>query len=113
MDRLRRRADFLAAAQGQRVSRSAFVLQARMRADEGPSRVGYTVTKKMGTAPERNRIRRRLREAVRLADPNAAAASRDYVLVGRRAALSCDFAALQNDLVSALKRLAGPRRERS
>jgi ribonuclease P protein component len=61
MDRLRQRADFLAVANGARVNSAAFTLQGRLRDDPGPIRVGFTVTKKNGNAPERNRIRRRLR----------------------------------------------------
>ena len=62
MERLRRRADFLAAAGGRKVATAAFVLQALGRADHGPIRVGFTVSKKVGTAVERNRVRRRLRD---------------------------------------------------
>ena len=58
MDRLRQRADFLAVANGARASSAAFVVQGRTRSDDGPIRVGFTVTKKNGTATERNRIRR-------------------------------------------------------
>ena len=105
MDRLRQRADFLAVANGGRVSTTAFTLQGRRRDDLGPIRVGFTVTKKNGNAPERNRIRRRLREAVRLTDVMAMPPHHDYVLVGRRAALTCDFKIMLDDLRSALQRL--------
>ena len=109
MERLRQRADFLAVATGARVNSAAFTLQSRRRDDQGPSRVGFTVTKKNGTATERNRIRRRLREAVRRlhvdADSMAMRPQHDYVLVGRRAALTADFNAMLDDLRSALKRL--------
>jgi ribonuclease P protein component len=105
MDRLRQRADFLAVANGARVSTTAFTLQGRRRDDLGPIRVGFTVTKKNGNAPERNRIRRRLREAVRLTDVMAMPPHHDYVLVGRRAALTCDFKIMLDDLRSALQRL--------
>ena len=64
MERLRQRADFLAAAAGARVAVPAFVVQLRDRTDAGPARVGFTVSKKVGTAVERNRVRRRLRELV-------------------------------------------------
>ena len=67
MDRLRQRADFLAVANGARANSPGFVLQGRPRDDQGPTRVGFTVTKKNGTATERNRIRRRLREVVKKA----------------------------------------------
>ena len=65
MDRLKKRADFLAAAMGPRISRPAFIVQSRLRGDTGPARIGFTVSKKVGTATERNRVRRRLREIVR------------------------------------------------
>jgi len=105
MDRLRQRADFLAVANGARATSTAFVLQGLRREDSGPVRVGLTVTKKNGTATERNRIRRRLRELVKRLDPITMRPHSDYVLVGRRAALTCDFAAMLGDLRSALDRL--------
>jgi len=105
MDRLRQRADFLAVANGARASSAAFVVQSRARDDDGPIRVGFTVTKKNGTSTERNRIRRRLRELVKRLDPVSMRPHSDYVLVGRRAALACDFAAMLEDLRTALNRL--------
>jgi ribonuclease P protein component len=105
MDRLRQRADFLAVANGARVSSAAFALQARRRDDQGPIRVGFTVTKKNGTATERNRIRRRLRELVKRLDVISMRPHHDYVLVGRREALSRDFAVMLDDLNGALRRL--------
>jgi len=105
MDRLRQRADFLAVANGARVSSTAFVVQSRRRDDDGPIRVGFTVSRKNGTATERNRIRRRLRELVKLLDVISMRPHSDYVLVGRRAALNRDFATMLDDLRSALHRL--------
>src|ERR1700709_75013 len=105
MDRLRQRADFLAVANGARMNSAAFVLQSLSRDDDGPVRVGFTVTKKNGTATERNRIRRRLRELVKRLDVISMRPHSDYVLVGRRAALNLDFAAMLDDLHSALARL--------
>jgi len=105
MERLRQRADFLAAANGARVSAPAFTLQSRRRDDPGPVRVGFTVSKKNGTATERNRIRRRLRELVRRLDVMALRPHSDYVLIGRRAALSRDFNIMLDDLGNALGRL--------
>ena len=105
MDRLRQRADFLAVANGARAGSAAFVLQSRRRDDDGPIRVGFTVTKKNGTATERNRIRRRLRELVKRLDVITMRPHSDYVLVGRRAALTRDFATMLDDLRSALHRL--------
>jgi ribonuclease P protein component len=105
MDRLRQRADFLAVANGARINAAAFVVQSRRREDDGPVRVGFTVTKKNGTATERNRIRRRLRELVKRLDVLSMRPHSDYVLVGRRAALNRDFATMLDDLRSALHRL--------
>jgi ribonuclease P protein component len=105
MDRLRQRADFLAVANGARISAAAFVVQGRRREDGGPIRVGFTVTKKNGSATERNRIRRRLRELVRRLDALSMRPHSDYVLVGRRAALTSDFSSMLDDLRSALQRL--------
>ena len=65
MVRLKQRADFLAAASGAKVATAAFVLQGRNRDDDGPARIGFTVSRKVGTAVERNRVRRRLRDIVR------------------------------------------------
>jgi ribonuclease P protein component len=112
MDRLRQRADFLAVANGARVSSAAFALQSRARSDQGPIRVGFTVTKKNGTATERNRIRRRLRELVKRLDVISMRPHHDYVLVGRREALSRDFAVMLDDLNGALRRLDRPAKPR-
>ena len=105
MDRLRQRADFLAVANGARINAAAFVVQSRRRDDAGPIRVGFTVTKKNGTSTERNRIRRRLRELVNRLDTVAMRPHSDYVLVGRRAALTRDFSNMLEDLRTALHRL--------
>ena len=104
--RLKKRRDFLAAAQGSKAARRAFVLEARERGDDSPPRFGFTVTKRVAKkAVERNRIRRRLREAVRLGAENARA-GRDYVLVARRRALSEPFTHLKAALEEALRQAA-------
>ena len=113
MERLKKRAEFLAAAGGARASRRGFLLQKRERDAGDGARFGFTVTKKMGNSPERNRIRRRLREAVRLAAGPLASPSADYVLIGRRAALSLSFDDMVRDLVSGLKSLDRSAAERS
>jgi ribonuclease P protein component len=105
MERLRQRADFLAAASGTKVPAAGFVLQARKRADDGPIRLGFTVSKKVGNAVERNRVRRRLREIVRLSGASRMQSGHDYVLVGRRAALKVPFARIAEDFEKALRRL--------
>lgn len=107
--RLKRRADFLACSKGRRVTTAAFVLQERRRDDEAPARFGFTVTKKTGGAVERNRMRRRLKEVVRLVGPAAARDGSDYVLVLNRAALDRPFETLKADLGDALRRAAVPR----
>lgn len=114
MDRLRQRADFLAAATGPRAPVSGFVLQARQRKEPGSARVGFTVSKKVGNSVERNRVKRRLREIVRLAPQGRIQAGYDYVLVGRRAALDLPFERMAQDFERALNRVhtdsSGPHR---
>jgi len=106
---LRKRAEFMRAARGIRAGRSAFSLQAIASGGEGPG-VGYTVTKKTGNSPQRNRIKRRLRAAAR-----ACAAQfqpqHDYVLVGRREALGDKFDALVRDLSSSIAKVHASRAE--
>jgi ribonuclease P protein component len=105
MERLRQRADFLAAAAGPRIAAPAFLLQTRKRTDHGPARFGFTVTKKVGNAVERNRIRRRLRELIRVSAGKRTRNGHDYVLIGRRAALALPFARMTEDFDGALRRL--------
>ena len=104
MLRLKQRADFLAAAGGAKVATAAFVLQGRNRDDGGPARIGFTVSRKVGTAVERNRVRRRLREIVRLHAAGRIRAGHDYVLVGRRAALALPFERIKQDFDGAVRR---------
>lgn len=102
MDPLTKRADFLAARGGLRAPAGPFLVQARDRKDLRAPRVGLTVTKKTGNAVERNRIRRRLRAAVKRV---AGRQGFDYVLIARREAIRAPFPALVENLERALKRL--------
>ncbi|MBI4274101.1 MAG: ribonuclease P protein component [Rhizobiales bacterium] len=104
MERLRRRADFLTAATGLKVPATGFVLQTLRRRDSGPMRIGFTVSKKVGNAVERNRVRRRLREIVRHAAKGQMQPGHDYVLIGRRAALAIPFERMIEEFDSALRR---------
>jgi ribonuclease P protein component len=106
MERLRQRADFLAAAGGAKVATAAFVLQALDRGDSGAVRVGFTVSKKVGNAVERNRVRRRLKEIVRLSAAGKLRSGHDYVLIGRRAALKLPFDRMVEEFAGVLHRLA-------
>ena len=109
MQRLRQRREFLAAATGAKAPVTGFVLQALDRREDGPVRVGFTVSKKVGNAVERNRVRRRLREVVRLSAPDLMRSGHDYVLIGRRAALELPFGRMVEDFDRALRRVhTGP-----
>jgi len=112
MERLKKRADFLAAATGTKVHGAGFVLQLLDRADDAPARVGFTVSKKVGNAVERNRVRRRLREIVRRHGADAVRPGCDYVVIGRRNALFLPFDRLSADLSKALTRQPAPPRTR-
>jgi ribonuclease P protein component len=115
-DTIRLRRDFLAANQGRRVPTAGFVLLVRQRGDgDALMRAGYTVTKKIGNSVVRNRLKRRLREIVRLVLPTQGHAGADHVLIGRDTGLTRDFAQLQTDLAKALAKAhlpAPPPRER-
>lgn len=131
-ERLRRRADFLRAAKGIRFYARGLTLQAAPRSPanggpaafgagkpprqvgqppcvfpclEAPPRFGFTVTKQTGSAVERNRIRRRLKEALRLLNPLPARPGHDYVVLARPEALCMPFQDLQGELIRALGKI--------
>jgi ribonuclease P protein component len=109
---LKRRAEFLRVRGGLRWSTSTLVVESKPRetnptdsADpSSQSRFGFTVTKKLGKAVVRNRIRRRLKSAVRelseLARPGF-----DYVVIAREPAIERAYADLKSDLAQALTRI--------
>ncbi len=106
--RLTRRAEFQRAAKGRRVQMEAFALQSNRRPEASSSagpRVGFTVTKKVGNSVVRNRIRRRLREALRRVSSLEAASDHDYVLMARGAALTMGFEALVGEIDRGFRQL--------
>jgi ribonuclease P protein component len=109
--RLKRRSEFLrVAASG--VSRSARGFKLQMAAREeasGEPRFGFTVTKRVAKAVGRNRIRRRLKEALRLSGALAATKGCDYVFVARREALAASFPELEAQMAEAFRRLSRAR----
>jgi ribonuclease P protein component len=100
VEHLKRRQDFLAAANALVCARRGCVVQARNREDEGEPRIGFTVTKKLGNAVMRNRIKRRLREAVRTASGLDLKRGHDYVFIGRAATAAREFGDLVRDIVA-------------
>jgi len=102
---MRRRADFVAANRGLRVARPGFVLLTRPNGGLG-KRYGVTVTKKIGNAVVRNRMKRRFRELLREALPAAGLPDHDHVLIGREGGIERDFAAMRDELGVALARAA-------
>lgn len=108
---LKKRGDFLRVRGGARCATKAFVLEAKARVrgpgpqEEGCPRFGFTVTKGLGKAVERNRIKRRLRAAAMDVYRQHAHPAFDYVVIARSPALDVKFAELVGDFAKALKRV--------
>jgi ribonuclease P protein component len=104
-----KRRDFLAANAGRRAAMPGFVLLMHPRRDGDPAmRVGYTVTKKIGNAVVRNRIKRRLRALARELLPTGGVAGADHVLIGRAGGVEREYALLRAELAKALRKVAPP-----
>src|SRR5438094_219617 len=109
IERLKKRADFLACAQAPSCARGAVVVQARARDAQPLVRAGFTATRRIGGAVVRNRAKRRLREAARLLLPDLARPGFDYVFIARGGVTTRPWARLLDDVKSALIRLAAER----
>ena len=111
-----RRADFVAANRGMRAARAGFVLLAHPNGGQG-KRFGITVTKKIGNAVVRNRMKRRFRVLFREALASEGLPDHDHVLIGRDRGIERDFGKLQSEFCAALAQLAAgkgdPPRRRS
>jgi len=107
VERLKRRSDFLRVAGARRkCAMPGLVLQARRHEETGgATRVGYTASRKVGGAVQRNRARRRLRAAAGQVIPRHAKAGFDLVLIARGTTAKRPFRALLGDLEAALKRV--------
>lgn len=104
--KLTRRAEFLAANGGLRAPTPGFVLLVNKRTDSDPAmRLGLTVSKKVGNAVVRNRMKRRFRELARIVLPDAGIAGADHVLIGRQSGIERPFPELVADLQRALARM--------
>lgn len=106
--KLRRRRDFVRAAKsGFELSGRLFKLQtaARAKDDRESARFGFTVTKRVAGAVGRNRIRRRLKEALRLSRGLDALSGHDYVFIARRAALTAPFADILAQIAAGMAKL--------
>lgn len=106
---LKKRSEFLWVRGGRRWSAAAFVLEARGRQNvadtQAPARIGFTVSKKVGGAVVRNRVRRRLRALTAALSPDQLRPGFDYVLIARSAAIDRSFTDLKADLDQALARV--------
>ncbi|HYE43879.1 MAG TPA: ribonuclease P protein component [Caulobacteraceae bacterium] len=107
IERMKSRPQFLAAAKGVSASRGAVLIQQLDRGDGDPVvRVGFTASKRVGGSVERNRAKRRLREAARRLIPEMGRPGCDYVLIARSGTPSRPWDRLLDDVKSALIRLA-------
>jgi len=118
---LKKRSEFLRVRGGGRWSSSSFVIETKARvvatqnaAAAAPvdglpiaaePRFGLTITKQLGPAVVRNRIRRRLKAAIRELPQDGARPGYDYVLIARAGAGVRLFAELKKELEDALLRV--------
>ena len=109
IERIRTRPEFLACAKAPSCARGTVMIQARRRDEQALVRAGFTATKRIGGAVQRNRAKRRLREAARLLLPAHAAPGFDYVFVARGGVTTRAWPRLLDDVKSALIRLAADR----
>jgi ribonuclease P protein component len=114
--RLKTRSEFLHVRDGARFVTPGLVLQARARGvpeTAAPvARFGFTASKRIGGAVQRNRARRRLKEAVRLTASRRAVEGYDYALIAREGTLQRRFTELVKDLERALTKVHEPKRPR-
>ena len=104
---IKQRRDFLAANNAKRAPMPGFVLLMRDRADgDVAKRVGFTVTKKIGNAVVRNRMKRRLRALARDVIVAQGASGHDHVIIGRAGGVERDYAVLRAELAKAVAKLA-------
>lgn len=110
ISRLTKRSEFLACAKAPFFAKGAVVVQALYRNDDDPRvRVGFTATKRIGGAVERNRAKRRMREAARAILPLHGQPGFDYVVIARGGTINRPWDRLLDDVKSALIRLAADR----
>ena len=115
---LRKRAEFQRIRGGVKVGTRGFMIEAKVRPAVAPgapnsvegARFGFTITKKVGNAVERNHIRRRLKEALRKVPVSIAGSRMDYVVIARRTVLELSFADIVADFETALRRIGSASR---
>jgi ribonuclease P protein component len=109
LKRLKKRAEFLAAAQGPSCARGGVVIQRLPQPERPEIGVGFTATKKIGGAVQRNRAKRRMREAARQLLPLHGEPQHDYVFVARAGLINRPWSRLLDDVKTALISLAAGR----
>src|SRR3954452_18105553 len=103
---IKKRSDFLAANAGRRAATPGFVLLVRDREDSDPAiRIGFTVTRKIGGAVVRNRMKRRFRALAREIVPIKGFVGSDHVMIGRAKGIERDYGLLRSELAGALDQL--------
>jgi ribonuclease P protein component len=109
MERLKKRRDFLRVQKGRRVHTGLFSVQVLPQESETVSRVGFTVSKRVSlSAVKRNRIRRRLKEAMRTMDHGVSATGTDFVIVAKLESLTAPFFRITSDIKKALQKAVQP-----
>ena len=105
---LKKRKDFVKAAQEFKVVVNGIVLQAALNLSENSQKgcfVGYTATKKIGKANVRNKTKRRVRAIAAIVLPNEGLAGINYILIGRHNTTKLDFAYLTKKFKNAVEEI--------
>lgn len=107
LERLKKRPDFIRVSHGNKWVTPTLILQTHQRDTHSTPRLGFTVTKKLGNAVIRNRIKRRLKGVADEVLEQKCKPGHDYVIVGRKAALSAEHAHILRDMLMASQKIHG------
>ena len=106
---IKKRIDFLKVSKkGKKIFTKGFILQKYKRniddkIENNVARIGYTITKKIGNAVIRNKIKRRFRAIIKEILNNYLKKNYDYIIIANKKSISMDYKELKQDLIKIIK----------